>query len=74
LLVEMARGESVVLHPKVLLRIPEVAEALGCGRTYVYELIGSGALPAVKLGRLTRIPAGAVEELVARKLQEVGGE
>jgi excisionase family DNA binding protein len=42
----------------------DVANALGCGRTLVYELIGSGQLETVKLGRLRRIPADALDELV----------
>lgn len=53
---------------KLLLDVREVGEALGCGKTYVYELIARGELRTVKLGRLTRIPAGAVAEFVCRKL------
>jgi excisionase family DNA binding protein len=60
--------------PKLLLDVSEVAHALGCGRTYVYELIGSGALPVVKLGRLTRIPLGALDEFISRRLTGVGVE
>jgi excisionase family DNA binding protein len=55
---------------KRLLDVREVAAILGCGRTYVYELIGTRALPAIKLGRLTRIPVGAVDDFVTRKLSE----
>lgn len=55
---------------KRLLDVREVAAILGCGRTYVYELIGTRALPTIKLGRLTRIPVGAVDEFVSRKLRE----
>lgn len=54
--------------PKLLLDVREVGEALGCGKTYVYDLIASGELPTVKLGRLTRIPAFALAEFVDRKL------
>jgi excisionase family DNA binding protein len=53
---------------RLLLDVLEVATALGCGKTYIYELIGRGELPVVKLGRLTRIPASSVEALVARRL------
>lgn len=58
------RGPS----PKLLLDVREVGEALGCGKTYVYDLIARGELPTVKLGRLTRIPAFALAEFVDRKL------
>lgn len=53
---------------KLLLDVHEVGEALGCGKTYVYELIARGELRAVKLGRLTRIPAVTLAEFV-RKLE-----
>lgn len=61
---------GVAAQPKLLLDVSEVAETLGCGRTFVYGLISSGELVAVKLGKLTRVPAAAVEEFVARKSLE----
>jgi excisionase family DNA binding protein len=57
----IARGP---IGSAVLLSVMDVANALGCGRTLVYELIGSGQLETVKLGRLRRIPADALDELV----------
>lgn len=42
----------------------ETATALGCGRTYVYELMEKGELRSVKLGRLRRIPATEIARLV----------
>jgi excisionase family DNA binding protein len=36
---------------RLLLRIPEVAETLGIGRTKIYELIATGELPTVRFGR-----------------------
>jgi excisionase family DNA binding protein len=55
---------------KLLLDVSEVAETLGCGRTFVYGLISSGQLVPVKLGKLTRVPAATVEAFVARKSLE----
>ena len=57
---------------RLLLDVREVGEALGCGKTYVYELIARGQLRTVKLGRLTRIPADALAEFV-RKLESNSG-
>ncbi|HEY4889788.1 MAG TPA: helix-turn-helix domain-containing protein [Candidatus Dormibacteraeota bacterium] len=45
----------------LLLTVAEVAERLGCGRTFVYELISSGELETVKLRRLRRVPAAALD-------------
>jgi excisionase family DNA binding protein len=58
--------------PRRLLDVREVAVALHCGRTLVYELIAAGELPVIKLGKLTRIPSAALDELVSRRLQLEG--
>jgi excisionase family DNA binding protein len=62
------------LANRVLLRPEEVAEALGIGRTAVYELMRSGELRSVKIGKSRRIPTEAVGALVARLAarEEVG--
>ena len=49
---------------KLLLRPEEAAEALAVGRDRIYELIGSGRLRSVKLGRSRRIPATELEAFV----------
>ena len=49
---------------RLLLRPEEVAKALGIGRTTVFELIRSGELRSVKIGKSRRIPAEAVREYV----------
>jgi excisionase family DNA binding protein len=54
---------------KALLNVDEVAALLGCGRTLVYSLFASGELPFIKIGRLTKVPVGVVEQMVARKLR-----
>ena len=51
----------------VLLTITEAATALAIGRTTVYELIGSGELDVVHIGRSSRVPADAIREFVAAK-------
>jgi excisionase family DNA binding protein len=53
---------------KVLLPIwPDTGTALGgLGRTKIYELIASGELRTVKIGRRRFIPVTAVQEYVAR--------
>lgn len=48
----------------------EAAEFLGCSLSSVRRMIGRGELPAVRLGRLVRIPAAALVEL----LDTAGGD
>jgi excisionase family DNA binding protein len=52
--------------------VNEVAARLKISRWKVYELIRSRELDSFRLGRCRRIPAGAVDEMVARRrLDEV---
>lgn len=38
-----------------LLTVEDVADILKVGRTTIYELLNSGALPSVKIGRCRRV-------------------
>ncbi len=51
---------------KTLLRISECQTALGLGRSKVYELVTSGELRAIHIGRAVRIPASEVARFVER--------
>ncbi len=49
-----------------LLLTPEAAaERLTIGRSQMYELLKTGAVASVKIGRLRRIPVAALEEYVS---------
>jgi excisionase family DNA binding protein len=51
------------------LRPNEAAQALGCSRTRIYELIYSGYLPHVRLGGTAlRIPMAAIEQMIEAAL------
>lgn len=55
------------MNPVLLPVYPDAGKALGgLGRTKIYELITSGELRTVKIGRRRFVPAAAVEEYVAR--------
>jgi len=49
---------------QLLMRAEEVAKALGLGRSKIYEMVQSGALPVVRFGRSVRIPRAALEAWV----------
>jgi len=53
---------------RLLLTVPEAAVALGVCRSVVYELMASGELPNIKIGRARRIPISMLETFVARRL------
>lgn len=57
-----------------LLLTPEcAAKQLSCGRTKIYELLRSGELESVKVGRLRRIPAESLAAYVARLREQSRG-
>ena len=43
-------------HEPLLLRGPEVAEALGISRALAYRWMASGILPTVRVSRSVRVP------------------
>ncbi len=66
------RSEAIVdvHHLRLVLTVEEAARCLGIGRSLMYELVMSGEVESVMIGRLRRIPVPAltayVEALRAR--------
>ena len=52
---------------KVGYSIEEAAQSLGVGRTTVYDLMNSGDLESVKVGRRRIIPVDAVSAFLAAR-------
>ncbi len=52
---------------RILLRPMEVAEAIGVGRSKVYELLASGALPSIRIGGRVRVPVAELREWIDRQ-------
>ncbi|MDP9315473.1 MAG: helix-turn-helix domain-containing protein [Chloroflexota bacterium] len=50
----------------MLLRPDEVAAALGLSRSRVYELLGSGELPSVRIGKSIRVSVTSLERWIAK--------
>ena len=55
---------------RLLLRIPEVAETLGIGRTKIYEMIATGELPTVRFGRAVRVSVTTLQKWVEEREQQ----
>ncbi len=53
----------------LLYRPEDAARVLGIGRSKAYELIATGDLASVQIGRLRRIPRAALEAYVERLQQ-----
>lgn len=63
-------GKSEGRVEKMLLTVSEAAAALGMGRSFVYQLVTTGELPSVKLGKNRRVPVVELEKYVQRLLQQ----
>jgi excisionase family DNA binding protein len=55
---------------KLLLTIPEAAQRIGLGRSKLYELIQSGEVPVVRIGRAVRISTERLREWAERLDQQ----
>lgn len=47
---------------RLLIRPLEAAEIIGVGRTTIYEMLSTGVLPSVRIGRSLRIPVDKLRE------------
>ena len=50
----------------ICVRVNDAARMIGVGRTKLYELISSGELETVKLGKATRVTTASLHKLVER--------
>jgi excisionase family DNA binding protein len=50
---------------RTLLTINEVADELALSRSTIYELVASGQLETVRIGRARRVPRAALDAFVA---------
>ena len=70
-----AADTSFDLHDRsslapITVRIPEATRMLGISRSRVYELITSGDIEVIKLGRSTLVPVAGLHALVQRLREE----
>ena len=53
-------------HLSALLTLGEVADTLRCARSTVYELMGTGELPYLKIRGIRRVEMAALQEFIER--------
>ncbi len=51
---------------KLLIKPMEAARMLSIGKTTIYELLATGEIPSIHIGRSIRIPAKALEEWIEK--------
>jgi excisionase family DNA binding protein len=56
--------------PRLLMTVPEAAEALAISRNKLYELMASGAIASNRIDGSRRIPLTALEDYISWLLAE----
>jgi hypothetical protein len=65
----MAQANAELIASPKTISVPQAGkEYFGIGRNASYEAARRGDIPVIKIGRLKRVPVGAME----RKLEAVG--
>lgn len=61
------------MEQKLLYRVNEAGQVLGLSRSRIYELMSSGRLPSVSIGRSRLITRQALEDFARRLVEEQDG-
>jgi excisionase family DNA binding protein len=56
-------------QPHEYLKVPEVAEMLRIARNTVYQLVGEGEIPSVRIGRSLRVSRKELERWLEEQRQ-----
>jgi excisionase family DNA binding protein len=67
---QTARESTAALEGKLLLRVSEVAPMISVSRSKCYELIASGEIPSVMVGRSRRVVASELQAWIEQKLRD----
>ncbi len=62
------------MSEKLLLRVREVAEQIGCSKSKAYALVAAGVIPSLRLGGLLRVSAESLKRLIAEQQGVARGE
>jgi excisionase family DNA binding protein len=57
-----------MIPDSICVRVNDAARMIGVGRTKLYELIATGEVETVKLGKATRITTASLHDLIKRRL------
>lgn len=63
---------TVRADDRLLLTVEEAADRLGIGRSLMYELIGSGQVASIRVGRLRRVPLESLTDYVSMMRAQAG--
>jgi excisionase family DNA binding protein len=56
--------------PETLYTLKEVMDILKVSQATAYRMVSTGRLPHVRIGRLVRIPANVIDEMIKKGVEE----
>ena len=59
-----SQDQNTQRDDRITVRIPDAIRMTGLGRSKIYELIASGDIETVKVGRCTLIPVDSLRQLI----------
>jgi excisionase family DNA binding protein len=67
-------SESLIIDDQLLVTPEEAVRRLSVGRTTIYELMSSGELQSVNIGRCRRVPVSSLSLFVSKLIGDVAVE
>ena len=67
-------SESLITDDQLLVTPEEAARRLSVGRTTIYELMASGELQSVNIGRCRRVPVSSLSSFVSKLIGDIAVE
>jgi excisionase family DNA binding protein len=67
-------SESLITDDQLLVTPEEAARRLSVGRTTIYELMSSGELQSVNIGRCRRVPVSSLSSFVSKLIGDIAVE
>ena len=58
---------------KILLTPEETFQAINVGRAKGFQMLASGEIPSIKIGRLRRVPVETLQEWVRKQVEKQTG-
>ena len=71
-MISQTKGGEEMANERDLLTIADVADHLGCARSYAYRLVQTGEIPSLKIGKLRRIMGQDFDSYIERLRREQG--
>jgi excisionase family DNA binding protein len=71
---ETVVSDSLISDSQLLVTPEEAARRLSVGRTTIYELMASGELQSVNIGRCRRVPVSSLSSFVNRLIGDLAVE